>query len=243
MRVSVTPFVCAGIVAYGALLAAACDSDKFYPSTGARGFPGSSSTPADAGSTTPREIAPSPCEEAMPTYACEYQGPQACELGDAANVRCNDVLSCVGYRWRPADAGPPCTTACPAAFTFDEPDGACSAETASTLLCEYPEGMCGCARASRLVDASTDADAAGDDPDAGDAGDAGPYVWTCIQAKEQEGCPRTRPRLGARCVRRVTCDYGSCVFDDGIVVECRGSTSESFWSQGTPVGCRLPGQP
>lgn len=223
MRLTPAPLVGIGLVAYVALLVAACDSDKFYPSTGSRGF-APAPVPFDAGSSRPVEVEPSPCEEAQATYACDYGGPPACELGDAANVRCNAVLTCVGTNWRLDDAGPPCATACPAAFALDAADGACSGDDAPTRLCEYPEGLCGCVHPSRIGDASIDGDAG----DESDAGDAGPYVWTCVPSKHQDGCPRTRPRLGDRCVRKVTCDYGSCVFDDGILVECRGGT-DAFW--------------
>lgn len=225
MRVTAAPFVCAGLVAYGAVLAAACDSDKFYPSTGSRGFP-PTPLPVDAGTRRPAEVPPSPCEEAEPTHACVYGNPAACELGDAANVRCNEVLTCTGSQWRRADAGTPCVSACPSTFTLGEPDAACGLEHASTVLCEYPEGLCGCMHSASTGDAGD----AGD-PDAASV-DGGTYVWTCIEPKRQEGCPRTRPRLGDRCVRKVTCDYGSCVFDDGILVECRGGT-DAFWSRST----------
>ncbi len=225
MRLTAATLVGIGLVAYGALLVAACDSDKFYPSTGSRGF-APAPVPFDAGNSKPAEVPPSPCEAAQAGSVCTYSGPQSCERGDAANVGCNEVLTCTSAEWR-RGVGRTCATTCPSTFG-DAPDGACEEPaTAPSVLCEYPEGLCGCVHSSRIGDASTDGDA-GDD----DGGDAGPYVWTCVPAKHQDGCPRARPRLGDRCVRKVTCDYGSCVFDDGILVECRGAT-EAFWERAT----------
>lgn len=252
MRVRRATFVGTCAVAYVAALAAACDSESFYGTGGGAGFVPGGTGRFDSGAGT-RPVTPSPCDEAAPGDTCEYAtsvAPQECELGDAANIACNVILTCNTYEWRLADAiAPSCDGVCPVAFTPEAPDGACEGAGAPSLLCAYPEGTCGCARVSR-IDAGVIADA-GDDLDGGDADvddagedaasgeDAGAYAWTCIQANRAAGCPRERPSLGSRCVRDMRCDYGACLFDNGIAVRCRGGKTATWERDKTAAsGCR-----
>jgi len=115
-----------------------------------------------------------------------------------------------------------CADTCPSAYVTELPDG-CAIPNAGTLLCEYPEGTCGCAPI-RPIEPDMDGGDGGQDLDAGDvdAGDvdAGPtvYEWRCITP--EAGCPRTRPAIGTECVRPMRCDYGDCLFEDGVTMRC-----------------------
>ena len=62
------------------------------------------------------------------------------------------------------------------------------------------------------------------------------YEWRCIHADQDAGCPRKRPRIGAECVRPLSCDYGTCVFEDGVVMDCYSG----YWAKATTgsSGCR-----
>lgn len=185
--------------------------------------------------------------ELEPRSSCLTATERVCERGAHPAPYCNEVMRCVGPSWERTRAAT-CATACPAAYDPRAP-GACDVANAGTLLCAYPEGTCGCAPADAEdeheaddgedagdVDPSDDAGADGgawDDAgvgggaredgdarhDGGEPGD-GPtrYVWTCV--KPAPGCPRTRPRLGARCVTPMACDYGVCVFEHGALVRC-----------------------
>ena len=215
-------------LACAALAVAACDSDSYYPGYGG-GFFGGGGTGFDSGVGS-REIVPSPCDTARIGESC-HSTSIVCERGIRANVRCNPVVACdyddtSAYVWR-EDAGVSCPDQCPDTVTREGPDGGCSGATASTFMCAYPEGTCGCAQVRPGEgDAGADAEA-GIAIDAGVDDDGGrTYVWTCVTP--DAGCPRERPRLGTRCVVSMTCDYGVGVFDDGITVECSGGP-EGIW--------------
>jgi len=190
------------------------------------GFPGARGAAVDAGSV--REP-PDPCDVAE-GERCSFSKTDVCETKEHANPACNESLHCDNDRWRrrPAERST-CAIDCPSQYVDDLPD-ACAAPNAGTLMCEYPEGTCGCAPIHPL---DADAGDGGDESDAGEHGegtpdggdvDAGPtlYEWTCVPAAR--GCPRTRPRAGSACVRPMTCDYGACLFEDGVAMDCDGGT-------------------
>ncbi|MBX3207692.1 MAG: hypothetical protein KF764_21765 [Labilithrix sp.] len=198
----------------------------------------------DRGGAAP--LVPDAAAEPSP-FACEVEAgsscltatERVCERGAHAAPFCNEVLRCVGTSWERTSGGA-CASACPAAYSERAP-GACDAARAETLLCEYPEGTCGCAP----VDAHDehgpdDEEDAGDELDAGarDAGaeEPGParYEWRCV--RPAAGCPRTRPRLGDRCVTPMTCDYGVCVFEHGALVRC---ASGRWDAESVPRLCRF----
>ncbi|MBX3200208.1 MAG: hypothetical protein KF850_39605 [Labilithrix sp.] len=144
--------------------------------------------------------------ELEPGSSCLTATERVCERGAHAAPYCNEVMRCVGSSWERTRAAA-CAATCPAAHDPRAP-GACDVANAGTLLCAYPEGTCGCAPAHV------------EDEDEADDGGVSPtrYVWTCV--KPAPGCPRTRPRLGARCVTPMECDYGVCVFEHGALVRC-----------------------
>lgn len=172
------------------------------------------STPASPGRTVfdAGVAGPGPCATAAAGAACTG-GAADCEIGDHADLRCNLRLTCVARVWRPEPtAGRACETGCPATAEPNRPDG-CDGPSPGTVRCAYPDERLTCGCAPRIPDA-------GASRDAGDGGVM--YAWTCIET--DAGCPRVRPRIGAACVRPMTCDYGACAFDDGVATRCYSGT-------------------
>lgn len=216
------------------LILAACDLsyDRGDPFFGSGASPPSSSSG--------RYEPPSVCESAVSGAACDFSDMTgtSCERGASANPRCNEILSCSNGRWiRSIVTQAGCDADCPSTMTEDA-GAACSLPNANAWICEYPEGTCGCAFAAATddpldggadaesspsldPDPDPDPDAAADTDsgiDAGDAGHTGPLIWRCV--RPEVGCPRTRPRAGAECVRPLYCDYGASLFEDGIAMRC-----------------------
>jgi hypothetical protein len=210
-----------------AVVAAACNlSDPFNGIDSSGGFGGGGPSSSSGSSVPPGSTRTFPCDHAAEGGTCSID--TTCEVGDAANPACNAQLTCTGlYQWEdPGRQHETCATDCPGAFSPTAPEATCRQPLSYTLICEYEEGTCGCAPV--LPDGGlADADASDADAEAG--GDADfdaaslTYAWTCV--KPAAGCPHRRPRIGAPCVRPMTCDYGACVFMDGIAVTCNGGDS------------------
>jgi hypothetical protein len=215
----------------------ACNNDDEYypyygggPISGTSGGFGSSSSTSGYAIDGGKEL----CETVTEGISCYSGGITAttCEQGASANASCNPHLFCndehVWEKEPPQRAVCAGAAVCPATYTASAPDDLCKRPDAIGLLCEYDEGTCGCAPVGGIdrsrpgfpkKDAGeNDASAA----DAGTASDAGPrtYEWKCIQADRDAGCPRRRPREGIDCVRPLNCDYGYCVFEDGLRMDC-----------------------
>jgi hypothetical protein len=211
------------LAASSALLLACNLGDDYYPSSGGFGGVPGRATPFDAGSAD----TPGACDQADEGSSCFNFSPSenisaSCEHKKLANPACNATLRCLGNEWtRAAPERSLCATECPTAYVAEMPDGGCAIPNAGTLICEYPEGTCGCAPI-RAVDPDAGEGGAGEpDEDAGESdADAGPtvYEWRCVTPAA--GCPRTRPRIGDDCVLPMSCDYGDCLFDDGVTLGC-----------------------
>lgn len=201
-----------------AVFVVACDSYDSYPYYGTGGFaPTSIPTP-----TYVPPPQPGPCEGATENQSCTLN--VTCEDKKLANPACNGQLRCDNlYTWSRTEADTlECATECPAAYVEQLPDG-CTIPLAGTLICEYPEGTCGCAPVRPDGGAEDAGDAGKSDAGKSDGGDAGEedttvYEWRCV--KPEAGCPRIRPREGDECVKPMTCDYGDCVFNDGVSMHC-----------------------
>ncbi len=229
-----------GSLLVASLFVAACDSssysDEVYPdgsSSGSPFVPGSTtSAPPDAARATSE-----PCAASKEGTSCAAGPAEGCEQKTLANPRCNVVLTCdYDFSWRTSRELTDCATDCPAAFATEAPS-ACAGPHSDSRICEYQEGTCGCA--PLFASPSSDGGDAGSPVDAaaGDAGDADAdgdtgntpigYEWRCVTPAA--GCPRTRPANGASCVRPMSCDYGECVFRDGVRMDCE----EGFWRSHT----------
>jgi hypothetical protein len=169
-----------------------------------------------------RDASLAPVPATVPTPACDRaevgaactNDPTLCEIGTHPSPSCNALLQCSGITWQLSRAAATCAASCPSSPSPSEAPAAC----APTLRCEYDDARttCGCTRSP------PDGGDAGDAGDGGDARDAS-YVWKCAEAAE--GCPSTRPHVGAPCVLPITCDYGSCFFDERPAMRCLGG----FW--------------
>ncbi len=204
------------------LFVAACNLGESYYYGSAGGFGGVGGVAVDGGAAPePR----SACELAEEGRQC-FSTPvvEECEVKQHANPACNEGLSCKSsYTWASvAPARDDCSSDCPSTFVADRPD-ACAGPNAGSLICEYPEGTCGCAPIRPVSEDSDAGDAGEPADDAGDI-DAGPtaYEWRCVTP--EAGCPRKRPAIGAGCVRPMDCDYGDCLFEDGVTMHCYSST-------------------
>jgi hypothetical protein len=212
-------------------LVAACNLDGDYFGTGGFGGVGGFSSSGTSGTSGAFTVDAGQCSAAAEGEPCSSLAMyEECEAHEHPNIACNAELTCEPYQWTRA-ASPrraDCATECPSAFTKDLPNG-CSIPNANTLICEYPEGTCGCAPLTPPVCPPDEGDPDPEDAgDAGDAGiprdldggatDAGPWVWRCLEP--EAGCPRTRPKGGTNCVRPITCDYGEGIFEDGVRMRC-----------------------
>lgn len=232
------------IVSLGVL--AACNLDGKYDSGGfsSSGFTSSSTSGGfDAGVPSARS---SVCDNAVLGGGCQtftssgnVTRSDECELGEDPNPVCNTRLECQGKRWVAIDPPAACVHDCPSSLVLER-DGGCEGADAKTLRCEYPDQAytCGCApfyTDAGAPDAGNVAD--GGKPDAGNKPGRIPagYRWSCV--KPAAGCPRQRPRLGAACVKPLSCDYGRCVFEDGeedgLELRCYGQA----WERQTGTYC------
>lgn len=158
----------------------------------------------------------------------------ACEQGASASSACNTRLLCKKTRWVVDDterSTSACAFQCPADYTESAP-GLCDAAGIATraTLCEYPDGICGCAPIGGFDLHGADAGDAGDGGAEGGSPDAGsiPYEWRCVKpaptlddpTSGETKCPHIRPHEGSECVVPITCDYGFCDFADGVQMGC-----------------------
>jgi hypothetical protein len=227
----------------------ACNGDDEYdpyygggPVSGSSGFTNSGTSSSGHAIDAGKEL----CETATEGTSCytAHSTSTSCEQGTSANSNCNPYLFCNDRRvWEqepPQRAVCASPAVCPATYTASAPDDLCKRPDAIGLLCEYDEGVCGCAPVGGVdrsvpdfpkEDAGENEAGTADDEDAGAPADAGPrtYEWKCIQADRDAGCPRRRPREGIACVRPLNCDYGYCVFEVGLRMAClNGSWVRDF---------------
>jgi hypothetical protein len=139
-----------------------------------------------------------------------------CEYGRSADELCNTVLSCRGSPndgyWE-ANTNDQChARACPAAAeiaTLDgkpcslgEPDGG-PVTDADEAICNVTDGVCACTTGPNGASAH-------------------PRRWTCVRPISM--CPTSRPLAGHPCSGGLYCDYGTCEFKRGPLMECKNGT-------------------
>jgi hypothetical protein len=176
-----------------------------------------SSAVTDASANTPPVFPNDPqtvCPASRPreNTECNTFG-STCEFGTSADRQCNTALACVGENargaWsrRPND---PCfSSTCPASGDTASLHGKpCTLEAdggvvtdADEAVCEMSDGLCACTTG----------------PDGASRHDR---TWVCVRPLAV--CPQNRPLLGRTCTGSLWCDYGSCDFKRGLVMECRG---------------------
>jgi hypothetical protein len=185
-------------------------------------FDGSAVFPQDTPSHCParRPIENAPCS--APGSTCEY--------GRSPDMQCNSTLACIGgvTTGAPGSLPPPPTSGGPTDRSYwyprpsivcrlDEcPDGdiaavdgqPCAFPTvdggppadADELVCPRTDGICACTTGR-------------------DAAHAHERRWVCHKPIAQ--CPTQRPLAGQTCEGNLWCDYGSCDFKRGLLMQCR----------------------
>jgi hypothetical protein len=168
------------------------------------------------------------CPENEPVVgsACSIPDPRDspglwCEYGKIQyDVSCDTAYQCQEGVWTKSNPLPrstcqpdgPNAPSCPATYGDLQaiPGAAC---TSDGLRCEYPQGVCSCARSF----------GGPIEPDAG-------TTWFCNPGAD---CPMPRPRLGASCSGSgQNCQYLTCEFGEACV--------DGYW-EAMLEGCAEPG--
>lgn len=209
-----------GTLGWGAMaLAGACGDVYADPDSD---VPGTPVVVVDAGVgaiSTDNTIVFCPKGRPRENSTCEAPG-STCEYGASADRQCNTVLACIGAAFssrawtaRPNEA---CfSSICPVATDIATLDGKPCALDADggpvtdndEAVCNMTDGICACTTGR-------------------DGASKHERRWVCV--RPESGCPTSRPHLGASCSGSLWCDYGSCAFKRGLLMEC----SNSAWVAG-----------
>jgi hypothetical protein len=233
--------ISAGAIAVTGLIAGCTDDSFSDVSFGGSGTPTFSSSSSSSGDSDGAVRSNGICDNIKIGEACyainSTGGGIDCEIGTSANSFCNQRYLCTSGRWELDPREPPgrtpsqCAYTCPSVFSDVAPAGICDGPTAIATICEYPDGVCGCAPVDGIHDPCLDVepgDAGGEGGTTDASTDAGPtrkYEWRCVKTGPTEAgvkCPHLRPREGRECVVQFSpgCDYGSAVFEDGVQMGC-----------------------
>lgn len=156
------------------------------------------------------------CSGALAAATSDWD--RTCEYGHDVLKACNDVFVCSSEVW--SRRATSCRGRCPSSFDAISPGAECERKSVSgsSVGCSYFEGTCGCVA----------------EVDGGTEQGTGLGRWRCAPPPSG-GCPAQRPPLGARCVRAMTCDYGSCLLEKDLTFSC----VEGAWVQSdTDRSCR-----
>lgn len=171
----------------------------------------------------PRSDALAPLPQDLPTFcpddrprantACQIEG-STCEYGTSGDMQCNDTFACVpdssGNLWVERATDRCHKSACPTEpadiesldnqpCSIPAPDGGATTD-ADEAVCTMTNGICAC---------TTGVDGA----------HAHERRWVCIRPGVG-GCPLERPHAGQRCTGNFWCDYGSCKWKRGLLMQC-----------------------
>jgi hypothetical protein len=148
---------------------------------------------------------------------CTTKGME-CEYGTNDATYCDTVLHCDGKQWLrsvPEANQFACTweqqlpdEACPSTYSRVPVGATCADPGSPRFYCHYAEGNCACAdEVVGVYPPPTD--------------DRTRMRWICPLLAD--GCPQTRPRLGATCSSEGTsCSYGACLIPGTSNVTCSG---------------------
>ena len=133
------------------------------------------------------------------------------EYGSSADPECNMTLACEGSQfeaaWAPRPRGTCFSDICPESGDVGSLDGKpCALESDSSAITDADEAVCN--MADGVCACTTGRDGASWHE----------RRWSCV--KPISVCPPNRPVLGSACTGTLWCDYGSCAFKRGSVMEC-----------------------
>ena len=206
-------------VAIAVILATACGDNVAEPGGDPIPVPRS-----DAMAVLPSDL-PIVCQSTQPgtNDPCQAEG-STCEYGKSPDQQCNKTLACVtsdnfGLGWVQRATDPCFKLACPTEpagiETLDNqpcslPAGADAGPTtdADEAVCPMTNGICACTTGAG-------------------GSDVHERRWVCIRP-DVGGCPVDRPRVGAGCSGKLWCDYGSCKWKRGLLMECK----DNHWVSG-----------
>lgn len=179
----------------------------------------------------PRSDAIAPLPPDLPTFCpssrpsvnapCQIEG-STCEYGTSPDMQCNRTYACIpdssGNLWIERATDTCHKSLCPSTpqdiESLDNQPCALPATDAGAAsdvdeaVCAMSNGVCAC---------TTGADAA----------HAHERRWVCVRAGAG-GCPVVRPRAGDSCTGNLWCDYGSCKWKRGLLMQCQ----EQRWVTG-----------
>jgi hypothetical protein len=147
------------------------------------------------------------CPSGRPRENTACTSLDACEYGSSSDRACNDVLACNGSTWTRRPSEDCFAYACPPPTSVAALDGQpCSlgedagASDSDEAVCDVSDGVCACTTGR-------------------DGAHAHPRRWVCARPTTRD-CQLPRPRAGEPCAGQIWCDYGSCLFKRGTVMEC-----------------------
>lgn len=183
------------------------------------GFVGFDAGPVLPGDTVIR------CPESRPreNSSCAQPG-STCEYGTNADPDCNTTIACEGVAfeaaWTPRPQQTCFASVCPESGDVSSLDGKpCALDAdvdagngdaitdADEAICNMTDGVCACTTGP-------------------DGASRHERRWSCVRPISV--CPPQRPLLGSSCTGTLWCDYGSCAFKRGSVMEC----VEGVWLTG-----------
>jgi len=137
------------------------------------------------------------------TTVCEYPSG-VFGTTESIDSRCNTIVKCIDNAWTTQREGQCPLDACPKTRADLVEGGPCTLPAGINveLLCDYPEGACGCTEGTGT-------------------GVKHALTWVCIPP--QTACGDHRPRVGQSCVDASPCEYGACVFANGVRMFCESS--------------------
>jgi hypothetical protein len=203
------------------LFAAACGDVYADPPRAAV----SGQTGVDGGDSSifPHEVAPScPVNRPRENTACGTPDGgtvgSTCEYGASADLECNAILACLGGEpafgsyWDVRPSAGCHSVACPSGVSTNvaalsgkpctlvpKPDAGPITD-ADEAVCNLSDGLCACTTGRGGTSVH-------------------PRTWVCVRPTAV--CPPTRPLAGQGCSGELSCDYGSCAFKRGLLMECK----------------------
>lgn len=205
-------------VVVSVVLATACGDNVAEPGGDPIPIPRS-----DAMAVLPPEL-PTVCQTQRPTTnsPCQAEG-STCEYGASPDMQCNKTFACVADAtglnlWLERATDRCFKSVCPTTpagiemldnqpCALPETDAG-SVSDAEEAVCAMTNGICACTTGAG-------------------GSDVHERRWVCVRP-DVGGCPVQRPRLGDDCAGNLWCDYGSCKWKRGLLMQCK----DQHWISG-----------
>jgi hypothetical protein len=221
MRMTMTRACGSLAILVGIALATACGDNVAEPGGEAIPVPRS-----DATAVLPPDL-PTFCPPASqrPTSSntpCQGEG-STCEYGASPDMQCNKTFACIADSsgqnlWLERATDRCFKTLCPTTATAIEaldnqpctipPTDAGATSDADEAVCAMTNGICACTTGAG-------------------GSDLHERRWVCVRP-DVGGCPVERPRAGESCNGNLWCDYGSCKWKRGLLMQCK----DQHWISG-----------